>query len=291
MAGVKTLSYTRSDSCADHVGEPWTANWLCAAATSATVAAEGPDGAAHSFARSKSSSSRPSPLASMSPMQSSDKAQGFGKELPVFLNIYDVSNQEGVKVMNSVLAHWLSPVKFGGAFHTGVEVGGIEWSYGRTYRDTRPGIIGMPPRSDPKHSFRQTIPLGFTRMSLEQVNHTISELIEDYPGQEYEVFRHNCCHFADDFSHRLGTEAIPGWVHRLARLGAGADELIQMVFGNDACALPSVVPESMASASHGSGAIESGRPALPERASGSLRVPLELCSAAPVKDSGEMPPL
>eukprot|EP00930_Biecheleria_cincta_P103785 TRINITY_DN9587_c0_g1_i1.p1 TRINITY_DN9587_c0_g1~~TRINITY_DN9587_c0_g1_i1.p1 ORF type:complete len:295 (+),score=35.05 TRINITY_DN9587_c0_g1_i1:88-972(+) len=169
-------------------------------------------------------------------------------ELPVFLNIYDVSNQDAVKVLNNVMAHWLAPdgVKLG-AFHTGVEVGGVEWSYGRTYRDSRPGIVGMPPRSDPHHSFRQ------------MVNAIISEIIEDYPGQSYDVLRHNCCHFAEDFCQRLGVESIPDWVHRLARLGAGADEVLQTFFGSAGCGLPkSALPSSLASISHGSGAGNAG---------------------------------
>ena len=58
----------------------------------------------------------------------------------------------------------------------GVEVGGMEWrggseelpkkssfgpplrSYGRTFRDSRPGVVGLPPRKDPNHSFRQRGP-------------------------------------------------------------------------------------------------------------------------------------
>ncbi|CAK9116398.1 unnamed protein product [Durusdinium trenchii] len=92
-------------------------------------------------------------------------------------------------MMNAVLAHWLAPVKLGGAFHVGVEVGGLEWSYGRTFRDSRPGVVGMPPRKDPNHSFRQTVHLGYTEMSLESVNLLISVMIEDYPGRSYDVLR------------------------------------------------------------------------------------------------------
>lgn len=173
--------------------------------------------------------------------------------IPVLLNIYDVSRREAVKMMNAVLAHWLAPVKLGGAFHVGVEVGGLEWSYGRTFRDSRPGVVGMPPRKDPNHSFRQTVHLGYTEMSLESVNLLISVMIEDYPGRSYDVLRRNCCHFADDFCRRLSVSPIPDWVHRLARFGAGVDETLQAVFGDQGVLPRNVLPSSMASVSLGSG--------------------------------------
>eukprot|EP00913_Durusdinium_trenchii_P027358 g25665.t1 len=99
------------------------------------------------------------------------------------------------------MAQHTKSVKLGGAFHVGVEVGGLEWSYGRTFRDSRPGVVGMPPRKDPNHSFRQTVHLGYTEMSLESVNLLISVMIEDYPGRSYDVLR------------RTSFNAFP-WLHR-----------------------------------------------------------------------------
>ena len=183
--------------------------------------------------------------------------------IPVKLNIYDVSRRESVKMMNAVLAHWMAPVKLGGAFHVGVEVDGIEWSYGRTFRDSRPGVVGVPPRKDPNHSFRQTIPLGSARMSMEQLNKLITELIEDYPGRSYDVLRRNCCHFADDFCRRLSVSPLPSWVHRFARVGAGVDETLQAVFGDHGV----VSRNASCLASLGSGSIASGDPELRQEVS------------------------
>jgi len=231
-----------------------------------------------------------SPSSSSKPPQASAAAA----ELPVFLNIYDVSKRDEVKMLNTVLAHWLAPVKFGGAFHVGVEVGGVEWSYGRTFRDTRPGIVGYPPRSDPQHSFRQAVHLGETQLSMEMVNNTISEIIEEYPGNSYDVLRHNCCHFAEDFCQRLSVSPPPAWVHRLARFGAGADSLIQMVCGTGNCIPRDALPASLASVSesHGSGCHpdEGGElvPASPAAAGGE---PPELVHAPRMKDFGNMAPL
>merc|ERR1719161_467480 len=130
--------------------------------------------------------------------------------------------------MNAVFANWMAPVKLGGAFHAAVEVQGLEWSFGRTFRDTLPGISCGLPRSDPQHNFRQTIFLGRTKLSMELVAALIRDLVEDYPGQDYDLLRRNCCHFADDFCKRLGVGAIPGWIHRFARIGARLETLWQV---------------------------------------------------------------
>ncbi|CAK0852127.1 unnamed protein product [Prorocentrum cordatum] len=92
-----------------------------------------------------------------------------------------------------------------------------------------PGISCDEPREHPQHNYRQTIELKRTQLTAEQVAELISQLIEEYPGDDYDMLRRNCCHFADDFSRRLGAGRIPGWVHRLARLGARVDTALQVV--------------------------------------------------------------
>jgi len=70
-----------------------------------------------------------------------------------------------------------------------------------------------------------------TKFSAEEIAELLSELIEEYPGDDYDILRRNCCHFADDFCRRLGAGRIPGWVHRLARVGARLDGALQAVAG------------------------------------------------------------
>eukprot|EP00927_Polykrikos_kofoidii_P079702 TRINITY_DN76510_c0_g1_i1.p1 TRINITY_DN76510_c0_g1~~TRINITY_DN76510_c0_g1_i1.p1 ORF type:complete len:458 (-),score=77.04 TRINITY_DN76510_c0_g1_i1:65-1438(-) len=151
--------------------------------------------------------------------------------LPVLLHIYDVSQEEGIQKINRVLAHRFSPVKFGGLFHAGVEVLGLEWSYGFSENDTVPGVCCMEPRAHPQHHYRQTVTLRRTNVSQEDIGVIISTLLEEYPGHDYDLLRRNCCHFADDFAQRLGVGRIPGWIHRLARLGAGLDSAVQTFQG------------------------------------------------------------
>eukprot|EP00401_Gymnodinium_catenatum_P029176 CAMPEP_0117474332 /NCGR_PEP_ID=MMETSP0784-20121206/9230_1 /TAXON_ID=39447 /ORGANISM="" /LENGTH=444 /DNA_ID=CAMNT_0005268555 /DNA_START=33 /DNA_END=1367 /DNA_ORIENTATION=- len=149
--------------------------------------------------------------------------------LPVLLHIYDVSQEDRVRKLNRVLAHTSSPLKFGGIFHAGVEVAGLEWSFGMTVTETMCGVACVEPKSHPDHNFRETIELRRTKFSPEEIAELLSQLIEEYPGDDYCLLRRNCCHFADDFCRRLGVGGIPGWVHRLARIGALVDTTMQRV--------------------------------------------------------------
>lgn len=153
------------------------------------------------------------------------------KGLPVFLHIYDVSQEEQIQSLNRVLAHKYSPIKIGGVFHAGVEVLGLEWCYGGSEDETVPGVSCVPPRNHPLHHYRQTITLRRTKLSEEEIGDIISSLLEEYPGDDYDVLARNCCHFADDFCRRLQVGGIPGWLHRLARIGAGLDSAYQVAQG------------------------------------------------------------
>lgn len=149
------------------------------------------------------------------------------KGLRVLLHVYDVSQEESIQKLNRVLAHKDSPLKLGGVFHAGVEVNGLEWSFGFSASETRPGVSCVEPKTHPQHHYRQTVNMLRTPMSAEEIAAVISDLIEEYPGDDYDLLRRNCCHFADDFCRRIGVGGIPGWVHRLARLGATVDAMLQ----------------------------------------------------------------
>jgi hypothetical protein len=158
-----------------------------------------------------------------------EERETFRGGLPVFVHIYDVSQEDSVKKFNKYMASRYSPIKFGGIFHAGVEVNGLEWSYGVSYTDTVPGLSCIEPRTHPAHSYRQTVQLRRTKMNAEEIADLLMNLIEEYPGDDYCLLRRNCCHFADDFCRRLGSGRIPGWIHRLARLGARVDGALQLI--------------------------------------------------------------
>jgi len=106
----------------------------------------------------------------------------------------------------------------GGAFHVGVEVYGREWSYGW---GKGTGVACSMPRIHPKHRFRCTVTLERTHLSDGDVAAIIGELVEMWPGEEYDWLHRNCCTFANAFTEALGVGRIPGWIDRFAR-GASA---------------------------------------------------------------------
>jgi len=158
-----------------------------------------------------------------------DEEEERAGKLAVYIHIYDVSQESSIRKLNRFLANKLSPLKFGGVFHAGVEVSGLEWSYGASSVETIPGIVCHEVKTHPQHRYRQTVSMGYTSFTGEQVAELISEMVENYPGWDYDLLRRNCCHFADDFCQRMGVGRIPGWIYRFARVGAGFDTMITML--------------------------------------------------------------
>jgi hypothetical protein len=179
----------------------------------------------------------------------SERSPGFA----VYLHIYDVSREEGIRRLNTVLAHRRSPLKFGGVFHTGVEVNGKEWSFGFSFQQNVPGVQSGVPKAHPDHTYRQTYQMPWTtQLSPEEITAVIADLREEYPGNDYDILRRNCCHFADDFVQRLGAGRVPGWVCRLARLGAQVDRALQAARGRSWSKQQAFLPGSRGSHSNNS---------------------------------------
>jgi len=135
--------------------------------------------------------------------------------MPTFvtLHIYDVFSNTAVAGVNMVFRAVGT-----GAFHAGVEVYGREWSYGYTPDCT--GLFVCPPKGCTAHAYRESVPMGDTFMSKHDVDELIEEVSNIWVGYEYDLLRHNCCHFADDLCKRLGVGPVPSWVTSLAGVGA-----------------------------------------------------------------------
>mmetsp|Transcript_8532 Transcript_8532/g.16185 ORF Transcript_8532/g.16185 Transcript_8532/m.16185 type:complete len:432 (+) Transcript_8532:35-1330(+) len=161
----------------------------------------------------------------------------------VRIHVYDVTQRESIQKLNQVLAHTCSPLKFGGVFHAGVEVNDLEWSFAYQPHHTRYGVECNYPKMHPLHHFRQTVAMGATKCSAEDVTKIIAQMVEEYPGDDYDLLRRNCCHFADDFCQRLGVGNIPPWVYRLARIGAGVAEMLEAAQVTDQLQNPKYVPK------------------------------------------------
>merc|ERR1712125_207757 len=90
-----------------------------------------------------------------------------------------------------------------GAFHCGVEVYNQEWSYRRT-KTKKTGVFSVNPRRCPGANYCESVDMGMTFLSHEQIADVIKVLSSEWQGTAYDLLKLNCCHFCDVFCTRLG---------------------------------------------------------------------------------------
>ena len=97
-------------------------------------------------------------------------------------------------------------------------VHGMEYGFG-AHEYPSSGVFEVEPRSCPGFTFRKSILLGSTDMSLFEFRLFMQHLASKYHGNTYHLIAKNCNHFTDEVCMRLTGKRIPGWVNRLARIG------------------------------------------------------------------------
>lgn len=133
--------------------------------------------------------------------------------VPVTLHVYDLGESRALAGLNSRAL---------GAFHVAVEVYGYEWSYGWN-DDGETGVFACEPKQCEMHTYRESISMGTTTLSREQVNTLLDKLEPAWLGEHYDMVARNCCHFSREFSIGLGVGEIPRWLYRLADAGAAVE--------------------------------------------------------------------
>ncbi|CAK9133979.1 unnamed protein product [Ilex paraguariensis] len=100
-----------------------------------------------------------------------------------------------------------------------ITVHGMEYGFG-AHDFPISGVFEVEPKSCPGFIYRCSIPLGHINVPLSEFRTFIESVASEYHGDTYHLISKNCNHFTDDISWRLTGKRIPGWVNRLARLGA-----------------------------------------------------------------------
>lgn len=132
----------------------------------------------------------------------------------VTLHVYSVSTAASVERVNKVLGKVCKT----GAFHAAVEVYSKEWSFGATGKGT--GVFCCSPKECEAHTYLHSLPMGSIALSKTQVLASIGRLAKEWQGEDYDLLRCNCCHFADALLAELGLGPLPRQFLSLA--GAGA---------------------------------------------------------------------
>lgn len=177
--------------------------------------------------------------------------QRGGPEAKVLLHVYDWGTSGITRLLNSYVQRM-------GIFHTGVEVYGSEWCFGACEESSRcSGVSRMLPRSHSQHTFRVTVPLGGTKLSLAQVGKIMEVLKERWAGDTYNVLHHNCNHFSDALCSLLGCSPVPAWAFGILQPTTEAPESCNhedteetadhpVVFGERASLLPQDMTRAIA---------------------------------------------
>lgn len=134
-------------------------------------------------------------------------------EIPLWLHVYDLNETTGY--LNN---YGLKNASLG-LFHAGVEVLGTEYFFG--WGDTElSGIRCNRPRQHAVHAYRESVFMGMTSLSEEQVEEAIDSAFEQWPEINYHPIHRNCTLFAEEFLRSLkAPEPFPEWVHGAAALG------------------------------------------------------------------------
>lgn len=127
----------------------------------------------------------------------------------VVVRVYDLGQTFVTRGYNAVAKSY-------GAFHSGVEVYGKEWSFGMVCDDVSTGVGWNEPGMCENHSFREMLSMGWTRYSEEDVDLILQEMTQEWMGNSYDLFSRNCHNFSEALLARLGVACLPSWVNHLA---------------------------------------------------------------------------
>ncbi|KAI7899709.1 PPPDE putative peptidase domain-containing protein [Cokeromyces recurvatus] len=133
-------------------------------------------------------------------------------KLKVFLNVYDMLQPSFITKLGHVLGI--------GIYHSGIEIGEHEYCFGGHDYEKVTGVFIVRPKSGLQGLlFKQSINMGYTNLTRQQVDKILKDISKEYSGTSYKLLTRNCNHFSEDLCKRLTGKTAPGWINRAAKLG------------------------------------------------------------------------
>ena len=129
----------------------------------------------------------------------------------VYLNIYNVTNINGC----------LEYLGFG-LYHTSVGMYDLEFSYGGHDMETS-GIVVVDKGNSAGLVLKESLPIGFTYYSGDEIDEVIDTFGEFWHGKDYDPFSKNCNTFTENLIRHVCEKEIfyvPSYVNRFTKLGS-----------------------------------------------------------------------
>ncbi|CAO3617206.1 unnamed protein product [Cunninghamella blakesleeana] len=131
----------------------------------------------------------------------------------VFVNVYDMLEPSFL----TSFGYYALGI---GIYHSGVEICGKEYCFGGHEYKNITGVFAVEAKSGPPGlSFKQSISIGYTQLTNDQIHKVIQDISKEYVGTSYNLLTRNCNHFTDDLCVLLTGKHAPSWINRAAKLG------------------------------------------------------------------------
>lgn len=112
-----------------------------------------------------------------------------------------------------------------GIHHSAVEIYDREYAFGYHDDANVTGVFDIAPKSAPHPAkYRETIEIGASLLTEDQFADALEALRRDFPGPSYDLLKRNCNTFTETMVKVLTGKSVPGYVNRLANLGAVAHD-------------------------------------------------------------------
>jgi hypothetical protein len=105
-----------------------------------------------------------------------------------------------------------------GIYHVGIEMLGVEWSYG--YCEEGCGIFAVEPGKCSLGPFKESVHLGRSQLDVDKIIKVLHELSLNWIGRDYDIANKNCVVFSSDLLNKiLPNGHLPSYAAAMTNIG------------------------------------------------------------------------